>query len=69
MAFGTYVIFLLMVVVLIVISVHTDWNVGTVMYMMWTAAALLLTFINSIVWAGNALDISPAWCQFSSRVG
>ena len=39
-------------------------NVGTCMYMIWTALACLVYFVNSIVWNGDAINWAPAWCDF-----
>ena len=33
--------------------------------MFWTATALLSLFINSIIWADNAIDWAPVWCDIS----
>ncbi|KAJ6457107.1 pheromone A receptor-domain-containing protein [Mycena vitilis] len=43
------------------------WNTGTCLYMMWTALACLVFFIDSIVWSGNTIDWSPAWCDISTH--
>ncbi|KAJ7035381.1 STE3-domain-containing protein [Mycena alexandri] len=43
------------------------WNVGTCLYMIWTGLACLVFFINSIVWNGNIIDWSPAWCDISTH--
>ncbi|KAF8207432.1 pheromone A receptor-domain-containing protein [Mycena galopus ATCC 62051] len=39
------------------------WNTGTCLYMIWTALANLILFINSIIWNGNVLDSAPIWCD------
>jgi pheromone a factor receptor len=44
------------------------WNVGTCMYMIWTALACLVHFVDSIIWNGNAINWAPAWCDFSIRI-
>jgi pheromone a factor receptor len=44
------------------------WNVGTVLYMLWTAVGCLNNFINSIVWKHNAINWAPVWCDISSRL-
>ncbi|KAK7680870.1 hypothetical protein QCA50_016180 [Cerrena zonata] len=44
------------------------WNSGTCFFMMWTALASLNKFVNSVVWAGNAIDSAPAWCEISTRI-
>ena len=40
-----------------------SWNSGTCYYMVWTALACLNQFINSIVWANNAINVAPVWCD------
>jgi len=45
-----------------------SWNVGTCMYMIWTALACLVHFVDSIVWSGNAINWAPAWCDISVRI-
>ena len=43
-----------------------SWNVGTCMYMIWTALACLVHFVGSIVWNGNAINWAPAWCDIGT---
>ncbi|KAJ7477959.1 pheromone B alpha 1 receptor, partial [Mycena galericulata] len=43
------------------------WNTGTCLYMIWTALACLVFFIDSIVWSGNVIDWSPTWCDISTH--
>ncbi|KAJ6600325.1 pheromone B alpha 1 receptor [Mycena vulgaris] len=43
------------------------WNTGTCLYMIWTALACLVFFIDSIIWSGNIIDWSPAWCDISTH--
>ena len=38
-------------------------NVGTCMYMIWTAIACLIHFVDSIVWSGNTINWAPVWCD------
>lgn len=38
-------------------------NGGTCLYMIWTSAACLNLFVNSIVWHNTAIDKSPIWCD------
>lgn len=45
-----------------------SWNVGTVMYMLWTGVTCLKFFIDSVIWDGNAIDWAPVWCDISSRI-
>lgn len=42
-----------------------SWNahVGTSMYLIWTALACLVFFVDSIVWNGNAINWAPVWCD------
>jgi pheromone a factor receptor len=52
------------VLVLIPLPWHLEaWNSGTCYYMMWTALACINQFVNSIIWAGNARNSAPAWCE------
>jgi pheromone a factor receptor len=44
------------------------WNTGTCLYMIWTAIGCFNFFVNSIVWDGNAYNISPIWCDISARL-
>ncbi|KAL1753936.1 hypothetical protein FB107DRAFT_263871, partial [Schizophyllum commune] len=39
------------------------WNTGACALAAWTATACLLSFINSVVWAGNVMDTVPVWCD------
>ncbi|KAJ7909596.1 pheromone receptor [Mycena leptocephala] len=43
------------------------WNIGTCLYMIWTALACLVFFIDSIIWSGNMIDWSPTWCDISTH--
>ena len=38
-------------------------HVGTCMYMIWTALACLVHFVDSILWNGNAINWAPVWCD------
>ena len=38
-------------------------NVGTCMYMIWTALGCLVYFVNAVVWDGNAINWAPVWCD------
>ncbi|KII83815.1 hypothetical protein PLICRDRAFT_119095 [Plicaturopsis crispa FD-325 SS-3] len=54
---------------LVPLSWHLQaWNSGTCFYMIWTALACLNQFVNSVVWAGNALNPAPIWCDISIRI-
>ncbi|KAF5382370.1 hypothetical protein D9757_009781 [Collybiopsis confluens] len=44
------------------------WNSGTCAFMIWTALVCLVTFINSIIWADNAINIAPVWCDISAQL-
>lgn len=43
-----------------------SWNVGTCMYMVWTALACLVHFVDSILWNGNAINWAPVWCDIGT---
>ncbi|PPQ94355.1 hypothetical protein CVT25_000683 [Psilocybe cyanescens] len=43
-------------------------NSGTCYFIFWSSLACLNQFINSIVWADNAINLSPAWCEISIRI-
>ena len=52
------------VLVLIPLPWHLEaWNSGTCYYIIWTALACLNSFINSIVWADDAINRAPVWCD------
>ena len=52
------------VVVLIPLPWHLEaWNSGTCYYMIWVALACLNQFVNSVVWANDALNRAPIWCD------
>jgi len=56
--------FLGFVVVLIPLPWHLQaWNSGTCFYVFWTSLACLNQFINSVVWANDALNKAPMWCD------
>ncbi|KAF8055252.1 pheromone receptor Rcb2 B44 [Lyophyllum atratum] len=44
------------------------WNSGTCFYMFWASLACLNQFINSVVWADNAINSAPIWCDISIRI-
>ncbi|KAJ3730847.1 pheromone receptor [Lentinula raphanica] len=44
------------------------WNSGTCAFMIWTGVTCLVTCVNSIVWADNALNVAPVWCDISSQI-
>ena len=56
--------FLGFVLVLIPLPWHLQaWNSGTCFYVFWTSLACLNQFINSVVWANDALNRAPVWCD------
>ncbi|KAJ3914768.1 pheromone receptor [Lentinula edodes] len=44
------------------------WNSGTCAFMIWTGLTCLVTCVNSIVWAENALNVAPVWCDISAQI-
>ncbi|EJF59104.1 STE3-domain-containing protein [Dichomitus squalens LYAD-421 SS1] len=44
------------------------WNSATCYYMLWTSLSCFNQFINSVVWAKDAIDHAPAWCEISTRI-
>ncbi|KAJ6458070.1 putative pheromone receptor [Mycena vitilis] len=44
------------------------WNTGTCLYMIWTALACLVFFIDSVVWSGNTIDWSPTCDALPQRL-
>ncbi|KLO16518.1 STE3-domain-containing protein [Schizopora paradoxa] len=60
--------FLSFILVLVPLPWHLQaWNVGTVMYIVWTALACLNQFINSIVWRNDAIVRIAPYCDISIR--
>ncbi|KAJ3010642.1 hypothetical protein NUW54_g2417 [Trametes sanguinea] len=56
-------------VVLIPLPWHLEaWNSATCYYMMWTSLSCLNQFVNCVVWAHDAIDHAPAWCEISTRL-
>ncbi|KAI0061282.1 STE3-domain-containing protein [Artomyces pyxidatus] len=43
-------------------------NVGTPLFMFWSALGCLNFFINARVWNGNVTNPAPVWCDISTRV-
>ncbi|KAI0061250.1 fungal pheromone STE3G-protein-coupled receptor [Artomyces pyxidatus] len=43
-------------------------NVGTCLYMFWSALGCLNLFVNSRVWNGNTTNRAPVWCDISTRL-
>ncbi|KAJ3759519.1 pheromone receptor [Lentinula raphanica] len=44
------------------------WNSGTCAFMIWVGCFCLVEFVNSLVWANNALNIAPIWCDISIQL-
>ncbi|KAJ4486637.1 pheromone receptor [Lentinula edodes] len=44
------------------------WNSGTCAFMLWVGCFCLVLFINSLIWADNALNTVPVWCDISSQI-
>lgn len=55
-------------VVLSIIPLWWHRNIATCMYMIWTALACLVYFVDSIVWSGNTVNWAPVWCDISIRI-
>jgi hypothetical protein len=43
-------------------------NAGTCLYMIWTGIGCLNVFINSIIWANDAVNYAPIWCDICESV-
>ena len=43
-----------------------SWNVGTCMFMIWTALASFVYFVDSILWSGNTINWAPVWCDIGT---
>lgn len=43
-------------------------NSATCYYMIWASLACMNQFVNSVVWANNALNPAPVWCDISTRI-
>jgi pheromone a factor receptor len=57
------------ILAIVPLSWHLEsWNVGTCMYMIWTALACLVHFVDSILWNGNAINWAPVWCDIAIRI-
>ncbi|TFK95986.1 fungal pheromone STE3G-protein-coupled receptor [Pterulicium gracile] len=44
------------------------WNSGLCYYIFWTSLASLNLFINSVVWASDAINRAPIFCDISIRI-
>ncbi|KAI0946027.1 hypothetical protein AcV7_010116 [Taiwanofungus camphoratus] len=61
--------FLGFILALIPLPWHFEaWNSATCYYMIWASLACLNKFVNAVVWANNALDPAPVWCDISTRI-
>ena len=43
-----------------------SWNVGTCMFMIWTALGCLVGFVDAVVWNGNVVNWAPVWCDIGT---
>ena len=41
----------------------SSWNAGTCLFIFWSGLSSLVWFVNSIVWDGNVVNWTPAWCD------
>ncbi|KAF9791972.1 GPCR fungal pheromone mating factor [Thelephora terrestris] len=46
----------------------SSWNAGTCLFIFWSGLSSLVWFVNSIVWDGNIVNWTPAWCDVSTRI-
>ncbi|KAH9856255.1 STE3-domain-containing protein [Lenzites betulinus] len=61
--------FLGFVLALVPLPWHLEaWNSATCYYMIWTALSCLNGFVNTVVWARDAIDHAPIWCDISTRI-
>ncbi|KAI0796071.1 GPCR fungal pheromone mating factor [Abortiporus biennis] len=44
------------------------WNVGGILYVVWSAILCLNQFINMVVWRNDAINRSPVWCDIFIRL-
>ncbi|KAJ3829417.1 pheromone receptor [Lentinula raphanica] len=44
------------------------WNSGTCAFMIWVGSFCLVLFVNSLIWANNAINSVPIWCDISSQI-
>nr|AWT57999.1 Pheromone receptor [Lentinula edodes] len=44
------------------------WNSGTCAFMIWVGCFCLVLFVNSLIWADNAINSVPVWCDISSQI-
>ena len=56
--------FLGIVLTIIPLPWHLEaWNSATCYYMLWTSLSCLNEFVNTVVWAHDAIDHAPLWCE------
>jgi len=61
--------FISFVLILIPLPWHfQSWNTGTCLFMLWGSLACMNTFINSVIWNKNVMDVAPVWCDISTRI-
>ncbi|KAJ3862129.1 pheromone receptor [Lentinula novae-zelandiae] len=44
------------------------WNSGTCAFMLWVGSFCLILFIDSLIWADNAINSIPVWCDITSQI-
>ncbi|KIK52280.1 hypothetical protein GYMLUDRAFT_233539 [Collybiopsis luxurians FD-317 M1] len=44
------------------------WNSGACFFMIWASLFGLISFVDSIVWAGKVLDVAPVWCDIAVHI-
>ena len=44
-----------------------SWNAGTCLFIFWTGFSSFVFFVNSIVWDGNVVNWTPAWCDICEQ--
>ena len=49
-------------------SVQKSWNAGIIMLCAWLFLACVIVGIETIVWADNANDYAPVWCDICKYV-
>ncbi|KAI0656225.1 STE3-domain-containing protein [Cubamyces menziesii] len=61
--------FLGIVLTIIPLPWHLEaWNSATCYYMLWTSLSCLNEFVNTVIWAHDAIDHAPIWCEISTRL-
>ncbi|THU83841.1 STE3-like pheromone receptor [Dendrothele bispora CBS 962.96] len=44
------------------------WNSGTCAFMIWTAVACLVSFVNSLIWNNSLANVAPVWCDIATQL-